>query len=63
VETWKRQWKIATFGTDIEYEKELRKGCLNAEELGEFRTELVRLGREIWATQVRALEKAPFIKK
>jgi hypothetical protein len=64
VERWKRQWKVATFGTDVEYEEELRAECLNAEEvLGEFGMELVRLGREVWGIQTRALEKAPFIKK
>jgi 23S rRNA U2552 (ribose-2'-O)-methylase RlmE/FtsJ len=64
VETWKRQWKVATFGTDVEYEEELRAACLNAEEvIGEFGTELVRLGREVWGIQARALKKAPFIKK
>jgi 23S rRNA U2552 (ribose-2'-O)-methylase RlmE/FtsJ len=64
VKRWKRQWKVATFGTDVEYEEELRAACLNTEEvLGEFGIELVRLGREIWGTQARALEKAPFIKR
>ena len=64
VETWKRQWKVATFGTDAEYEEGLRAACSNTEEvLGEFGVELVRLGREIWRIQARALEKAPFIKK
>jgi 23S rRNA U2552 (ribose-2'-O)-methylase RlmE/FtsJ len=64
VERWKRLWKVATFGTDVEYEEELRTECLDAEEvLGEFGRELVRLGREIWGIQAKALEKAPFIKK
>ncbi|ESZ98023.1 FtsJ-like methyltransferase family protein [Sclerotinia borealis F-4128] len=64
VELWKKQWKVATFGTDVEYEEELRATCLNAEEvLGEFRTELVRLGRKVWEIQATALAKAPFIKK
>jgi len=64
VERWKRQWKVATFGTDVEYKEELRVECLHAEEvLEEFGSELVRLGREVWGIQVRALEKAPFIKK
>jgi 23S rRNA U2552 (ribose-2'-O)-methylase RlmE/FtsJ len=64
VETWKRQWTVATFRTDEEYEEELRAMCLNAEEvLDEFGTELVRLGREVWGIQARALKKAPFIKK
>jgi hypothetical protein len=64
VEAWKKQWKVATFETDLEYEEELRTACLNAEEvLGEFGTELVRLGREVWGIQARALKRAPFIKK
>ena len=64
VESWKRQWKVATFGTDVECEEEFRVACLNAEEvLGDFRTELVRLGREVWEIQARDLEKAPFIRK
>ncbi|KAF2803437.1 uncharacterized protein BDZ99DRAFT_399739 [Mytilinidion resinicola] len=64
VERWKRQWKAATFGTDEEHKEELRAVCLNAEEvLGEFGSELVSLGREVWGIQARALEKAPFIKK
>jgi hypothetical protein len=64
VERWKRQWKVATFGTDVEYEEELRAACLDAEEvLGEFGRELVRLGREVWGIQGNALENAPFIQK
>jgi 23S rRNA U2552 (ribose-2'-O)-methylase RlmE/FtsJ len=64
VERWKRQWKVATFGTDVDYKEELRADCLHADEvLGEFGSELVRLGREIWRIQARALEEAPFIKK
>ncbi|OCL14162.1 hypothetical protein AOQ84DRAFT_309391, partial [Glonium stellatum] len=63
VEGLKRQWKVATFGTDVEYEEELRAACLNAEEvLEEFGIELVRLGREVWEIQANALERAPFIK-
>lgn len=63
VEMWKKQWKVATFGTDEEY-KELRAACLYEEEvLGEFGTELVRLGRKVWGIQAKALENAPFIKK
>ncbi|KAF1815408.1 hypothetical protein P152DRAFT_511563 [Eremomyces bilateralis CBS 781.70] len=63
VERWKREWKVATFGTDEEYEA-LRAPGLGAEEvLGGFGSELVRLGREVWGIQARALEKAPFIKK
>jgi len=63
VEGWKREWKVATFGTDEEYKKALRGACLDTEVLGEFGSELVRLGREVWGIQARALEKAPFIKK
>ena len=61
---WKTQWKIATFGTDEEYDKEFRIEDSDVDRLiEEFGEQLVDLGREVWATQARGLEKAPFIKK
>lgn len=64
VEEWKRQWRIATFGSDSEYEEAFGTACLNVEKvLGEFGGDLVRLGRGVWRTQSNALRKAPFIKK
>jgi len=64
VEKWKRQWRIATFGTDSEYKEELGTACLNLEKLlEEFGKELIQLGREVWNTQSIALRKASFIRK
>jgi len=63
VETWKNQWQVATFGTDTEYEEDLRAEYLNVEMvLKEFGPELVKLGKEIWAIQARGLSKASFMK-
>jgi 23S rRNA U2552 (ribose-2'-O)-methylase RlmE/FtsJ len=64
VEQWKRQWRIATFGTDSECEEEFGMACSEVERmLEEFGEELIRLGREVWATQSSALRKACFIKQ
>ncbi|KAK1987619.1 hypothetical protein LZ30DRAFT_818915 [Colletotrichum cereale] len=61
---WKSIWKAATLGTEEEYWKTIRKAEPSVEELlGEFGSELIRLGKDIWATQARALAKAPFIKQ
>ncbi|KAF2685021.1 hypothetical protein K458DRAFT_300465 [Lentithecium fluviatile CBS 122367] len=62
VATWKREWHIATFGSDAE-DRENRNG-LNTDVddvlLG-FGTELIHLGRPIWGIQSAALRKASFI--
>lgn len=64
VEEWKRQWRVATLGTDEEYVKVFGTARLDVEKLLEgFGDELVRLGREVWSTQATALRKAPFMKK
>jgi 23S rRNA U2552 (ribose-2'-O)-methylase RlmE/FtsJ len=64
VERWKRQWRIATLGTDSECKEEFRMECWKARKLlEEFGEELIELGREIWNTQSTALKKAPFIKR
>lgn len=64
IERWKTIWRSATFGNDEEYWGELRKGEQSvAEVLREFGPELIRLGREVWGVQARALARAPFITK
>ncbi|TQN70160.1 Cap-specific mRNA (nucleoside-2'-O-)-methyltransferase [Colletotrichum shisoi] len=61
---WKSIWKAATFGTDEEYQKTLHEGQPSVEEvLSEFGPELIRLGKDVWATQAKALAEAPFIKQ
>jgi 23S rRNA U2552 (ribose-2'-O)-methylase RlmE/FtsJ len=61
--SWKTQWRVATFGPDEEYDEGLQNWESDANTLiDEFGGQLVQMGREIWATQARALEKAPFIR-
>ncbi|KAL0929536.1 uncharacterized protein CTRU02_215435 [Colletotrichum truncatum] len=61
---WKSIWKAATCETNEEFVKVLRGGEPSVKEvLDEFGLELIVLGKDVWATQVRALEKAPFIKQ
>ncbi|KAK2752087.1 hypothetical protein FQN55_007975 [Onygenales sp. PD_40] len=63
VKRWKAIWKAATFGTDEEYGKTLDEEELGVETvLAEFGSELVRLGKDIWWIQARALRLAPFTK-
>lgn len=60
---WKSTWRLATFGTDEEYMEELRREeGMATDVLEEFGPELVRLGREVWDVQAKALARAPFIK-
>ncbi|RFU79601.1 methyltransferase family like protein [Trichoderma arundinaceum] len=61
VEAWKLMWKVMTFASDEERQK-ISQGHMDEQALVEqFGPDLVRLGRGIWETQARALEKAPFM--
>ena len=64
IDTWKKVWNTATFGTSEEYmvarETEPSEAKRMLETSG---TELVRLGENVWRTQARALETAPFIRE
>ena len=63
IEKWKAIWKAGTFGNDEEYWKAVRDCDPDVKEvLKDFGLSLVELGRETWATQARALAKAPFIR-
>ncbi|KAI1375406.1 hypothetical protein F4677DRAFT_422729 [Hypoxylon crocopeplum] len=63
IDNWKKMWRVATFGSDEEYQRTLCDGEISVEELLEdFGPELVELGREIWKVQADALAKAPFIR-
>ncbi|KAE8352306.1 hypothetical protein BDV28DRAFT_4586 [Aspergillus coremiiformis] len=64
VETWKRRWRAATFGTDDVYSQVRLHGDADVDViLDEFGWQLIRLGREIWNIQAQALSEAPFIKR
>ncbi|KAI0844566.1 hypothetical protein F5Y00DRAFT_197849 [Daldinia vernicosa] len=62
VDIWKATWKVATFGSDEEYQRMIWDGELGVEQLlDDFGLELMALGKEIWKVQADALAKAPFI--
>ncbi|QVM09623.1 hypothetical protein D8B26_004278 [Coccidioides posadasii str. Silveira] len=63
IRKWKTLWRLATFGTDEQYGNAVDESETGVETvLEKFGLELVRLARDIWNTQARALAKAPFIK-
>lgn len=67
VQEWKREWKIATLGTDKEwrdyYIREAGFGELGAEGmLEDFGPTLVKLGQRVWKIQADALKAASFMK-
>ncbi|KAL7805132.1 hypothetical protein V8C44DRAFT_341690 [Trichoderma aethiopicum] len=62
VESLKQTWRVMTFGSDEERVKKVWEDHMDEQVLVEqFGPQLVRLGREIWDIQARALEKAPFM--
>lgn len=62
VATWKKEWRIATFGSDTEYEESRIQSSESVDNvLSSFGTELIRIGRPIWKIQSDALRKASFI--
>ncbi|PTB69380.1 hypothetical protein BBK36DRAFT_1155957 [Trichoderma citrinoviride] len=62
VESWKQMWRVMTFGSDEERKNKVAEDHMDEQMLVEqFGPQLVRLGREIWDIQARALEKAPFM--
>lgn len=61
VKQWTTEWKTATFGTDDEYTKECRDNALDADEvLKEFGQSWVDMCREVWARQIKGLERKSF---
>lgn len=68
VREWKREWKVATLGTDEEWRNDYSVmasfGELGIEGvLEEFGPTLVKLGQKVWRTQADALKGASFMKK
>lgn len=61
VEQWRAEWKTATFGTDEEYTNQCRDNALNVDEvLKEFGDTWVDMCREVWARQIKGLERKSF---
>ncbi|KAL1869649.1 hypothetical protein Daus18300_005504 [Diaporthe australafricana] len=68
VQGWKREWKIATLGTDGEWREDYTRvasfGDLGIDGvLEEFGPTLIKLGQKVWRTQADALKVASFNKK
>lgn len=61
VKQWTAEWKTATFGTDEEYTKQCQDNVLDADKvLKEFGETWVDLCREVWARQIKGLERKSF---
>ncbi|KAJ0122958.1 methyltransferase protein [Diaporthe amygdali] len=61
VKQWTSEWKTATFGTDEEYMKECQGNALDVDEvLKEFGASWVDMCREVWALQIKGLERKSF---
>jgi len=61
VTTWKNEWRIATFGTEAEYdENKALSDSVVKDVLRDFGTRLIELGEPIWEVQSAALRNAPF---
>ena len=64
VEDRKRLWEVATFGTDDEYDRALHESESKARAvLDEFGPRLIELGRDIWVTQARGLQRSCWFNK
>ncbi|KAL9949223.1 hypothetical protein ACHAQF_005722 [Verticillium nonalfalfae] len=62
ISKWKKTWNTATFAPDEKYWEEIRHGEEPVSDvLEDFGPELIKLGREVWAVQAKALAKASFI--
>lgn len=61
VEEWKREWKAATFGTDEQYQEEVRKNALDVNQvLEEFGDEWIELSKDVWNKQLKGLRGKSF---
>ncbi|KAI1484745.1 hypothetical protein F5X96DRAFT_411131 [Biscogniauxia mediterranea] len=65
INEWRKDWAIATLGTEHEWIYRQNEKLFNSEAVSkltmEFGQELIRLGEPVWRTQTSALKKAPFI--
>ncbi|USW50936.1 Putative ribosomal RNA methyltransferase FtsJ domain-containing protein [Septoria linicola] len=63
IDEMKLIWRVATFGTDEEYEETVRgDGTLATAVLERFGKTLIRLAGPVWKTQKEALEKSSFVR-
>ncbi|MBE3049910.1 hypothetical protein IMZ48_46915 [Candidatus Bathyarchaeota archaeon] len=63
VKEWKEAWRLATFETGQEREREIRANDPPmAEVLEKFGPKLISLGTHVWKVQADSLAEAPFVK-
>lgn len=61
VQQWTREWKVATFGTDEEYEGVVREHALDVDEvLKEFGPKWLELSKQVWEIQRDGLKEKSF---
>lgn len=61
VKTWTREWKVACFGTEDEYNVELAKNKLDVDKvLWDFGDQWLELGRGVWERQKEGLKVKSF---
>ncbi|KAI0827239.1 hypothetical protein F5Y06DRAFT_236651 [Hypoxylon sp. FL0890] len=62
---WKKDWAVATLGTDEEWEAHRAENVFNLDIVKaltkDFGRELIRISEPVWAIQASALKKAPFV--
>ncbi|KAI0999991.1 hypothetical protein K3495_g8207 [Podosphaera aphanis] len=59
IEIWKKEWQVATFGTESEYnEFRRRHDHLTSDVLRDFGNKVISLAEPIWRIQSSALEKS-----
>ncbi|KAI0999989.1 hypothetical protein K3495_g8208 [Podosphaera aphanis] len=64
IEIWKKEWQVATFGTESEYnEFRRRNDHLTSDVLRDFGDKVISLAEPIWRIQSSALNKASFMPK
>lgn len=60
---WKEEWRVATFGTDEEYQALMHRDDASAEKLvSAYGEQLVQMGRRVWSIQAQGLANAPFMR-
>lgn len=61
VKQWTQEWKVATFGTDDEYQQVVRQNTLEVEMvLREFGEQWIRLSEDVWNMQLKGLKTKSF---
>ncbi|KAI5922376.1 hypothetical protein F4810DRAFT_674695 [Camillea tinctor] len=65
INEWRKDWTVATFGTEDEWISRRNGKLYNSEAVSklitEFGQEIIQLGEPVWRIQASALKKAPFI--